>query len=421
MRTLWQDLRYGVRALRRRPGFVSVTVATLALGIGVNTALFTVFDALALRPLPLREPEALVRVEGRGRAGERRNLFSYPDYLDLRARAASFEGLAAWNKVAAPLGDAAPGGESDIPAPDVEYAPLQLVSENYFAVLGAGTRLGRAFSAEEGRATGGEAVVILSDWFWQRRFGSDPNVVGRELRLRGEPFTIVGVAERGFVGTTPDAPAGWVPLAARDRLIPAGGWNHARWLAGRDADSFALVGRLREGVTREQAEAELSLLVAGLAREYPGEGRKARATLASGAAFVSLTEEERAVVTPLLVAVGFVLLIACANVANLLLARGASRQKEIGVRLALGAQTSDVLQLVTGQGMRLIAIGLGLGSVAAFFLTKLLEGNLAGVSVHDPWSFGIVVLLLAAVGLLASYLPARKATRVNPIEALRYE
>src|ERR671921_1579508 len=268
-----KDIRYAMRALLKRPGFTLVAVATLALGIGVNTALFTVFDALALRPLPLKDPSRLVNVYGLDSKGERRPLYSYADYLDYRERASSFEGLAAMNKAAVPLGEDAPVAHGDIPSPDVQYAPLQLVSGNYFKVLGASLTLGRTFSAEESERPGAQPVIVLSEWFWRRHFGADPSAAGRTLKLRGETFTVVGVAERGFVGTSPDAPAGWVPLMTRDLLLPEGSWNYKRWLTDRDADSFTLVGRLKPGVTREQAASELSLVARGLAKEYAGEGR----------------------------------------------------------------------------------------------------------------------------------------------------
>jgi predicted permease len=435
MRTLWQDIRYGVRALRRRPSFAFVTVATLALGIGVNTALFTVFDAFALRPLPLRDPAGLVYVEGRDRAGERRNLFSYQEYLDYREHAGSFEGLAAMNKAAVPLGDAVPGIGADVPAPDADYAPLQMVSANYFSVLGARLTLGRTFLSEEDRTQGAQPVIVLSHWFWQRHFNSDTRVLGRELKLRGETFTVVGVTERSFVGTSPDAPAGWVPLMTRDRLLPAGSWNYRRWLTERDADSFVLVGRLKPGVTREQAEAETSLLAGQLAQQYPGEGRKTGVTLVSGMTFVNITEEEMPIIMPLLFAVGFVLLIACANVANLLLARGASRQKEIGVRLALGAtRWRLVRQLLTESVLLALAGGAAGWLLASWTLDALwpvvnsslplpagLKESFALDLSPDYRVFGFTLLASLAAGLVAGLAPALESSRPDLTAALKEE
>ena len=293
MRTLLQDVRYGLRMLRRRPGFTAVAVVTLALGVGVNTALFTIFNALALRPLPLTDPQQLVNVKGRDASGAEKNLFSYQDYLDYRARSTSFKGLAAMNKASAPLGDAVAGGEMDVLGADADYAFLQIVSANYFDVLGAPLALGRAFLPEECETPGARPVIVLSDWFWRQHFNADANVLGKILRLRGENYTIVGVTARGFVGTSPDAPAGWVPLMMRDQLLPAGFWNYRRWLTERDADSFALVGRLKPNVTRAAAQAELSLIAQQLARTFPGAGRSAAVVLTSGMTFINLTAERR--------------------------------------------------------------------------------------------------------------------------------
>ncbi|HYX41788.1 MAG TPA: ABC transporter permease, partial [Pyrinomonadaceae bacterium] len=219
MGTLLQDVRYGLRLLLKKPGFTAAAVLTLALGVGVNTALFTVFDAFALRPLPLKDPAGLVNIYGRDAEGARQNLFSYPDYLDYRARNNVFTGLAAWNKVAVPLGEGASLNESSVLSGDTEYAFLQITSDNYFSVLGAQMTLGRAFLPEENETPNTHPVIVLSHAFWQRHFNADPNVLGQTIKLQGESFTIIGVAERGFIGTTPDAPSGWVPLMMRDRLI----------------------------------------------------------------------------------------------------------------------------------------------------------------------------------------------------------
>ena len=435
MRSLLRDLWYAARALAKRPGFTAVAALTLALGIGVNAALFTVFDALALRPLPLRDASRLVTIYGLGRKGDRRPLFSYADYLDYRARASSFEGLAAMNKAAVPLGEDTPVAPGDMPAPDVEYVPLQLVSGNYFKVLGAGLTLGRTFSEDESERPGAPPVIVLSEWFWRRHFGSDPAVAGRTLKLRGETFTVVGVTERDFVGTSPDTPAGWVPLMTRDLLLPEGSWNYKRWLTDRDADSFSLVGRLRPGATREQAEAETSLIARQLAAEYAGEGRKVAAVVESDMTFLPLTEETMRLVAPLTVAVVFILLIACANVANLLLARAAARRREIGVRLALGATRARLVRQLLSESVLLSALGGAAGLLLTIWMIAALYPYVisslplpAGLTESfaldfspDYRVFGFTLLASLAAGVLAGLAPALQASKPDLIEALKEE
>src|SRR6266545_2718156 len=206
MRTLWQDLRYGARTLLKKPGFTLIAVLTLALGIGVNTALFTVFDAFVLKPLPLKDPDSIVKISGVTRGGDRNRLFSYLDYLDYRDRNNVFEGLVAWNKALGVLGEK-PAGPYDDPLHNAgghEYIFGLIVSNNYFSVLGAEMALGRAFLPEEDRMPGAHPVMVLSYGFWQRRFNADPSVIGKTIKLTGQSYTIVGVAAREFIGTEPD-------------------------------------------------------------------------------------------------------------------------------------------------------------------------------------------------------------------------
>src|SRR5215470_17906062 len=273
---VWQDLRYGARMLVKQPGFTLIAVLTLALGIGVNSALFTVFDALTLKPLPVKDPDSLVSFSGVDRNGVRRKLFSYLDYLDYRDHNTTLTELVAWSKAAVALGETQVGRD-DLSAEGANYVFGQIVSANYFAALGAEMDLGRGFLPEEDRTPGVSPVIVLSHQFWRRQFDSDPHIVGKIIRLQSQSFTVVGVTAREFVGTSLDTPAFWTPLMIRDQVIPPGpGERRRRWLTERCADSFELLGRLKPGVAPKAAQAEMGMIAQRLAQQYPGENRKTR-------------------------------------------------------------------------------------------------------------------------------------------------
>ncbi len=424
---LGQDLRFGLRMLRKNPGFSLVAILTLALGIGVNAALFTVFDALLLKPLPLKDPDSLVNLSGVDQSGGRHQLFSYLDYLDYRDRNTTLTGLVAWNKAAVVLGEAQTGRDDVSERSGHIFG--QIVSANYFNVLGAEMALGRGFLPEEDRTPEMHSVIVLSHHFWQQQFESDPQIVGKTIRLQSRPFTVIGVTAREFIGTTPDTPAFWAPLMVRDQIIPLGlGENHQRWLTEREADSFRLLGRLKPGVTQQQARAEMSLIAQGLVQQYPGKNRKTGVMTRSGASFINLDTKQLPLIAPLLLAFGLVLLIACANVTNLLLARAARRQKEIGVRLALGASRLRVIRQLLTESLLIAVIGGLAGLLAASWILRalylVLRARLPELPPFlnlelDYRIFGFTLLAAFSAGIIAGLAPTLQASRLDLTTALK--
>ena len=434
MLTLWQDLHYGVRTLRKKPGFSLAAIFTLALGIGVNAALFSVFDALVMKPLPLRDPDTLVSFEGANSQGERRRLVSYLDYLDYRHQNSTLSDVIAWNKVRATLGEAPLDQGEEAFAEGYEYLFGQIVSGNYFSALGAEMAYGRALQPADDMLNK-DPVAVLSYNFWQRRFESDPSIVGKIINLQGRPFTVIGVTGREFIGTSPDVPSFWVPLMMRDQLIQANGWGHKRWLTDRNNEVFTLLGRLKPDVTREQAESEMQLIAARLAKSYAAEDRITRVRLERAGTFVTLDEDLMPLVIPLLIGFGLVLMIACANVANLLLARAAGRQREIGVRLAMGARRSRIVRQLVTESLLLALAGGAAGLLLAVWTLSILyqvvlsavplpDGLAAGFSLNlaPDWRvFGFTLLLAALAGIGAGLAPALQASKPDLARALKDE
>jgi len=399
---LSQDLRYALRTLVRWPGFSTVVILTLALGIGANAAIFSIVNAVLLRPLPYANPDRLVFVFGTPTDGDSAKVgrsSSYPDFADIRARSRSFSQLAAFS-----VRQTTVTGKQFEPG-IVSGAP---VTANLFPMLGVSPLLGRSFSAEEDKP-GAAPVVIVSNEFWQQRLGTNPNVIGSSISLNGTPATIVGVMPPRF--TFPGATAVW---------YPAGEPNNPQT---RGQHSFTILGRLAPGVTPGTAGREVAGIAKQLEAENPGDNTK------RGARIQSMTEAIVGDVRPqlfvLLGSVVLVLLIVCVNVANLFLARAAARTREVAVRTALGAGSRRLARQFLTESVVVTAIGSVLGLFVAYWGSKLLVSK-APTSIPRASEIGIdgnVLLFLMGLSLVTAVifgvLPALQMSRAMPIASLR--
>jgi putative ABC transport system permease protein len=342
MHSFWQDVRFGLRMLRKNPAFTFVAILTLAFGIGASTAIFSVVDTVLLRPLPFPHPSQLVEVSGRVATYDIPDLpLSYPDFLDLRSTSSSFSAMAAYR-------DSWKEFSSDDKPQRIENIE---VSEDFFAILGMRPLYGRTFVASD--MLPGSRAVLLGFPFWEERFGSDPNIVGKTITVDGQPHTVVGVMSA-------QAP---LPYASQSGIFtPCQPSEKER--DSRHAYYWAVIGRLKPGVTLLRANNELSLIGARLASAYP-EAHKAW-TLSATSLRQFLLGDARTPLTVLLCAVGFVLLIACANVSNLFLSRGWARRREFAIRTAMGASRTDLVRQLVVECL-LIALA---GGICALLVTK---------------------------------------------------
>jgi macrolide transport system ATP-binding/permease protein len=416
MGTLIQDIRYGLRVLAKRPGFTIAAVLTLALGIGLNTAIFSLYNGVLLRPLPARDPERLVNLYSAVQGELGTGIFSYPAYVYYRDRSTSFSSVAAYagGHMLLSAGGATP-----------ELLQAQMVSANFFDLLGASSALGRSFSPEEDETPGSHPVVMLNYNFWQRRFGGDAGLVGRTITLNNMAYTVIGIAPRDFIGCDPEVPDLWVPI-----MMNANVHSGPDMLENREDGWIFLVARLKPGATISQAQSEMAVLANQFHASDERSLRNSTVLVIKGS---FLKPEQKSDLAPLalalMIAVGLVLLIACANVANLQLARGVTRQKEMGVRIALGASRARLVRQMVVESLMLSGVAGVAGLLIAWWAAALAlrvahppGAPALSLDVSPDWR---VALYLAGISLLSGVvsglMPALRASRQDPLVAIREE
>ena len=423
MQVLLQDLRYSVRMLIKRPGFTVMVVLVLALGIGVNSAFFSVVNAVLLRPIPWKDPERIVSVwETNLKRGENRVLVSTVNFLDWRDQSNVFEHMAGWRFLYLNLSG---GGEA-------ERVQGLTVTPDYFPLLSVTAALGRTFTPEE-EQPGHDKVVVLSHRLWQRRFGSDPNLIGQQITVEGEPHTVIGVLPSEFrifkvLNRELDI---YLPLRidraqlARAQLARAGMTIEEKTRTRGDGEQILFVyARLKPDISIEQAQAAMDTIYTRLEQQYP------KSNTGLGVRLVRLqeqwVEQLRPTLLMLLVAVGFVLLIACANAANLLLARASARQKEMAIRAALGASRFRLIRQLLTESLLMAMISGAVGLLLAFWCIKFLNGLISYAVVNRTEDFrldgtvlGFTLIISLLTGIVFGLAPALQSSKLDLSGAIK--
>jgi putative ABC transport system permease protein len=402
MDSIIKDIRYGLRGLLKRPGFTAITLIALALGIGANTAIFSLVNAVILQPLPYPDPDRLVWVYGNIRNGSARASISALDFLDYRSQNNTFEQFAASGSVNVFMNLTGSG--------EPERLTASLITGNYFDTFGVRPALGRGFSLENEK-TGQDQVTVLSYAFWQMRFGGDPKIVNKTIILNDKAYEVLGVMPAELV--LPQPAELWVPL----------NFDSSPEMKQRKAHFLRPMGRLKEGVTLAGAQADTDLIAVQLERQYPDSNTGWSLRLISLREI--LVDGTRTMIFVLFGAVGFVLLIACANVANLLLVRAASRQKEIAMRRALGASRLRIIRQMITESLLLAIFGGALGTLLAMAGVKLLvslsEDNIprtAKIKI-DATVLVFTLIISLGTGLIFGLAPAFRTMRENLVDALK--